>query len=224
MNLDDDQRLGDLILARVADPDVPAPGWVTPGQWNEVGHLADLARHLRHDSAAAPPLDQDPVAAMLGLISDRRIQLDGQALKRARLTSQVSISQLADQLAARAWEVTQQDVFTWENQSSAAVPPALIEAIAAVLGTTPGRMTVDQRTPNDVTSRDAFDAATHTPRYQALVLRLGKVLGLTEDLARSRLRTTGAATVHRGDKPDQQQWLDTLEAYVSAIEARNERG
>lgn len=213
-----DQQFAAVISARAMNPEMPAPDWLTPAEWDEVAQLAALERELRQGISATPPLDRDPVAAMLGLIRDPHIPLSPRALKQVRQRAKLSVGDLAARLAARGWEVTLQDVFRWENQSAHDVSPALIDAIAVELGTAAQQLTANHQATGTLVE------AARSLRFHALATRLATALGTTSDLADSQLRGAAFATVHRGDQPDQQQWLDTLEAYVSAMEARHERG
>lgn len=75
MNQDRDDQLADSISRRALDPDISRPDWVTAQEWEDIGDLASLERELR-TGAAAPPLERDRTAAMLGLIPDAITQLD----------------------------------------------------------------------------------------------------------------------------------------------------
>ena len=88
------------------------------------------------DGAEAPPLERDRVAAILGLVADPALQLNPAGLKRHRQRAGLTPSQVTAMLAARGWDITQRDIFRWENQSSADVPPAVIEALAQVVRAT----------------------------------------------------------------------------------------
>ncbi len=211
-------RTAELISALAAHPERPRPDDVDPGQWARLRDLAGIERDLRADAAAAPPLERDPVAALLGLIPDAHATLDQGALKRLRTATGRSVSDLATSLHGRGWDVTTSDAFRWENQSTRDVPPALIAAIAEELRTTSEALTVDASTV-----REALDEVTDTPRFAALAARLAGALGLSTYQAGLRLRGVAGAAVNRGDTPTTEQWLDTLDNYVGAIERRRER-
>lgn len=209
-----DDQLADLITDRALDPTLGRPDWTTTQEWTMVEQLAPIEHELQ-EGAVAPELHQDRTAAMLGLIPDPNTQLDRSALTRLRRGAKLSAGELADRLAARGWDVTHREVFRWENQSVAEVPPALIEAIAATLG-----VSAPQLTSAPVTCETGLD--TNQPTVRALVARLAKSLGITLDLAFSRLNAAASVAVHRGDKPTEDQLLVTLEAYVRAMERRHE--
>lgn len=214
MNQNQDDQLADLITARALDPDTARPDEVSPAEWEEIGDLALIERQLRSGAHTAPTLEKDRTAAMLGLVPDSHTQLDPDALKRRRKQAGLSVSQLAARLVERGWDITQRDVFQWENHSSAGVPPALIERIATVLGTDANVLTTVR------TGADTLDVTQ--PGIQALAERLASALGVGVDMAISRMRSTAAVAVHRGDKPKDDQMMATLEAYVRAMERRHE--
>lgn len=220
MNREDSEaRLDALITERALNPEMPGPSGMTSQEWEEVGELASIERELRRAAHVTPALDQDPVAAMLGLVPDPRVQLDGRALARVRKASGRSVGDLAERLTARGWRVTVQEVFRWENQSSRDLPPALIKAIAAEVGADLERVLAV--CPNAAV--DPFDDATRTPRFRGLIARLANVRGIALALAESQLRGVAAVAVHRGGKPTPEQWLESVEAYVAALEQRHER-
>lgn len=211
-------RTAELISALAAHPERARPDDVDPDLWTHLQELAEIERDLRAGAAAAPPLERDPVAAMLGLIPDPHATLDQGALKKIRTAAGRSVSELATSLHDRGWDVTTSDVFQWENQSVRDVPPALIAAIAEELRSTSEALTIDT---NKI--RDALDEIAGTPRFAALAARLADALGLSSYQAGLRLRAVAGAAVNRGDTPTVEQWLDNLESYVDAIESRDER-
>lgn len=75
-------RTAELISALAAHPERPRPDDVDPGQWARLRDLAGIERDLRADAAAAPPLERDPVAALLGLIPDAHAPEDPDASDR----------------------------------------------------------------------------------------------------------------------------------------------
>lgn len=216
---DRDENLSELISARALHPDMPLPDGVTAEEWAEVVRLAEVENALWDAAHGAPPIEQDPVAAMLGLVPDQHLVLDGKALARARQAAGMTTSGLAARLLGRGWDAPTREVFRWETQGGGEVPPALINAIAEELGTTAARIATDKG-PAD--APDTLEEASHRPRFQVLVERFAKVRGISPDLAPLSLRAVALATVHRGSKPDADQWLETLEAYVSALEERRE--
>lgn len=178
----------------------------------EAGDLVWEAVHT------APPLEKDPVAAMLGVVPDPSFQLDGAALVRACKATRVKPTTLAARLNARGWKVEATDVFRWQTRSAPDVPPALIQAIAEEVHVDPDRLVAHaQREPN--TLNKVAQEARATPRFRALVQRFAQVQRLSEAMAASALQSRMVATVHRGDVPDSEQMLASLEALVSALEA-----
>lgn len=216
MNQNRDDQFADLITARALNPDMSPPAWVTAAEWAEVEQLATLELELSAGARAAPPLEQDRTAAMLGLIPDSETQLARTALKRVRKGAGLTVGDLAKRLAARGWDVTQADVFRWENQGAPEMAPALIEAISMVLRTGAAQLTESR--PG--TGEAILDI--EAPPYRRLADRLAEALGVTVESAAVRLRTAAAAAVHRGDRPRDDQLLATLEAYVRAVERRRE--
>lgn len=215
MNVERDEALADLITALALNPTTARPSWVTPSEWVRVGELATIESRLRAAAAAVPPLDQDPTAAMLGLLPDPESQLDGGALKRARKSSRLSIADLARRLTDRGWQVTQTEVFRWENNGAPDVPPAQIEAIGVVLGCDPATLTKPRH------SDTANDVSLAGPVYQGLVRRLADALGISAVSASARLHSAALGAVHRGDRPVDDALEATLEGYVRAMEKRH---
>lgn len=218
MNKDEQQdRFSDLVTARSLDPGMPPPQDVTAQEWAEIGRLAALESALFDHTHGAPPLEEDPVAAMLGLVPDPHLALDGSALARARKKAKLKVSDVARALRGRGWDVTTGDVARWESRAGAALAPTLLQSIATEVGTTPEAITTDRSQ-----GRSAIDEVTRTPAFQSLARRFAAVRGLSQAVAASTLRTRGLATQHRGDAPDPLQWLQTLEAFVTALENRGD--
>jgi hypothetical protein len=180
--------------------------------------VADLMWEAGH---GAPPLNADPVAAMLGLIPDPQVSLDSSALSRARKNAKLKPSDISERLLARGWDVGVRDVFRWENHTPSDVAPALIRAIADVIGVRPEQLTTD-RGPSD--ERAAFSSMVKSPRFEGLVSRWARLQGMSRSLAYSALQSRLLATVHRGDRPDEEQMLQSLDALITAMEKeRNSR-
>lgn len=174
--------------------------------------VADLMWEAGH---GAPPLNADPVAAMLGLIPDPRIGLDSGALSRARRKAKLKPSDVAERLLARGWDVGARDVFRWENQTRCDVVPALIRAIAEVVGVGPEQLTTDRGSSAE---RDASSSIVNSPRFRGLVDRWARLQGMSGSLAASALQSRMLETVHRGDRPDEEQMLRSLDALITALE------
>lgn len=214
-----DERLAEWVTARTLHPSMPAPAGVSAEQWAEVGRLADIENALFDDAHGAPPLHEDPVAAFLGLVPDPHLSLDQKAFTRARKNAGLAASALAQALQARGWEVTTGDMVRWQTKTGDEVSPALIKAIAAELHTSIDALTSDRST---ATNADVLEQVTRTPAFAALVARFAAARQIPQALAGSTLRSRAVATVHRGDVPAPQQWLASLEAFVSALEQRDE--
>ena len=93
-----------------------------------------------HDQGTSGRVAQEAVAVPVSYthldVYKRQLQLNPAGLKRHRQRAGLTPSQVAAMLAARGWDITQRDIFRWENQSSADVPPAVIEALAQVVRAT----------------------------------------------------------------------------------------
>jgi len=182
----------------------------------EVESLIEVADLLWEAGHGAPPLESDPVAAMLGLIPDPRCALDPKALARARKNARLKSGELADRLVARGWDIQVRDVYRWENQSAADVAPALIQAIAEETNTSVDRLTKSREAAAEY---EAIAAVTYSSRFERLVERWARIQGVSRALAASALESRMLATVHRGDRPDADQLMQSLDALVTAIES-----
>lgn len=218
-NDEHEEHLADLIATRALHPDMAAPEGITATQWDEIGRLADIENALFDDAHGAPPLHEDPVAALLGLVLDPHLSLDGAALTRARKAAGIAASELATTLRGRGWHVSTSDVLRWQTRTADDVSPALVKAIAAELGTSVETLTTDRGAAGET---PALEEVMRSPAFESLVQRFALIQGMTRALAASTLRARGLATVHRGDTPAPEQWLHSLDAFVSALEDRNE--
>ncbi|WP_285029644.1 hypothetical protein [Mycolicibacterium sp. lyk4-40-TYG-92] len=183
----------------------------------EIASLIEVADLLWEAGHGAPPLETDPVAAMLGLIPDPRISLDPRAVSRARKNAKLKTSDIADRLQSRGWDIVVRDVFQWENQTHSDVAPALIRAIAEVLGVLPDQLTMDRSLSTD---SQTLASTMRSARFESLARRWARLQGVSNALASSALRSRMLATVHRGDRPDEDQMLQSLEALISTMEER----
>jgi hypothetical protein len=188
---------------------------------SEAIELLDIADLLWEAAHGAPPLEQDPVAAMLGLVPDSSRSLSEVALKKAMKNAGIKTSVLAQKLADRGWDVATRDVFDWQSRGSAAVSPALIQAIAEVVGAPADKLTVDR---GDTPGHQALHAVTSSPRFKALAERWGRLRGTTMSLGASALEARLAASVFRGNTPNEEQMLASLETLVEALESRSDEG
>lgn len=164
---------------------------------------------------SAPPLADDPVAAMLGLVPDPAIELDGKALAAARKRSGLTVSALADRLTTRGWDVTTKDIFAWERGQNVSRVPAVITALAEEAGVDADRL---RRQVGDDPERAKLAAVVASAAFKNLAERWARVQGTTLALAASALESRMVAAVHRGSSPEADVLIDSLEAMVSATE------
>jgi hypothetical protein len=212
--------LARLLEARVRGVSEPSMPELSEEERDYLDSLMDVANLLWDAGHSAPALESDPVAAMLGLLPDPRCALDPKALVRARKAAGLKPSDLAARLTVRGWDVQARDIFRWETRSAADVAPALIRAIADETGANVDRLTTSNDSAAEHTS---VAAVTKTSRFQWLVERWARVQGISPALAASALESRMWATVHRGDHPDAEQLLQSLDALVAAIEAGDEQ-
>lgn len=183
--------------------------------------LTDMADLLWESAQGAPPLEHDPVAAMLGLVPDAARGLDGSGLAQARKNAGLSASQLAERLRTRGWKVQTGDVFRWENRAAPNVAPALIEAIADELGIAATRLIADNtRSPE----HDLVAAARQSSEFADLVDRWASLQNQSPQTAASALESRMLATVHRGDRPDLGQMLRALRVLIESVEKNHPGG
>jgi transcriptional regulator with XRE-family HTH domain len=166
------------------------------------------------------PLERDPVAVSLGLVPDPTRPLNGVALKQARLRSGLTVSALASRLRERAWDTRTADVYTWERQHAAAVPPAVIAALAEELAVPETRL-IGSSAPVSA----AVAAVTATSRFSALARRWAAAVGLGEEVrgAAALQQLMIAGVVRRGDELDTETWLAALEALVETRESSRDQ-
>lgn len=165
----------------------------------------------------APPLQSDPVAAMLGLVPDASFRLDSTAFTQYCSRKSVRPTKLAERLRARGWKVDAADVFRWQSSVASDVSPALISAIAEELTISP-----DKLVSPPATGQTALDTVAElvaaTKRFADLVQRFALAQRISPSMAQTMLRTRMLATVQRGDEPEVEQMLKSLEALVRALE------
>ncbi|MBF6102191.1 helix-turn-helix domain-containing protein [Nocardia cyriacigeorgica] len=162
-----------------------------------------------------PPLEEDPIAARLGLVPDPDYSLDSAALARARKNAGFSAGDLARRLAEREWEVSVADVFRWETRGAPEVSPALIRAIADETGVDSDSLIADQAVAPE---SDAVAAVMASTDFDELVARWAVSQGTSPALAKTTLKARMLTSVHRGERPDAAQMLHTLAAFVDAHE------
>lgn len=184
----------------------------------EAASRRNIANLLWEANQGAPPLREDPIAAMLGLVPDPSYALDSGKLKQARKRAGLQISDLVARLATRGWTVDKADLFRWENQSTSDVAPALIKALAEETGNGPDQLVTQQ--PRAVPA--AITRALQSPRFAGIVERWARVQNVSQGLATSELESRMLAMVYRGDEADADQMMAALEALVSTTEDAEE--
>lgn len=209
-----DDELAEILDARSGQSALSAGG----AQLDERPDLRDLleAADLAWESQqSAPTLADDPVAAMLGLVPDPDMELNGKALAAARKQAGLTVSALAAKLTARGWEVTSKDLFAWESGRNAPQVPALINAMAEEVGADADRL---RHRASEDPERARLAAVVASVAFKGLAERWARIQGTTLALATSALESRILVTVHRGGAPDTVVLLDSLEAMVSAVE------
>ena len=105
------------------------------------------------------------------------------------------------------------------------MPPALVRATAEVLGTDPDQLT-RQTTPIAASKPHlavlVAKEAQASPRFESLVARFAKLQGIPAKMAASALGSRMVATVQRGEHPDADQMLASVEALIDALETPDE--
>lgn len=190
------------------------------GRRTEVARLLTVADLLWREAHRAPALADDPVAAMLGLVPDPSQVLDSSRLKRAMTAAQLGPAQLAARLEERGWRVTPQDVFSWTTKNGGTdVSPALIRALAEETRSSPDQLSSSTgESAHQTTVREV----TQTAVFQQLAQRWAQLHRVSIDGARQALASRLPRTVHRGDVPDAEQMLRSLEALVEALDEDGE--
>ena len=217
---DDRDRLISELVEAGTEGEEALPTVGVPLDRSRAEQLADVADLLWQAAQGAPPLEEDPVAAMLGLVPDPDFTLDRNALTRARKNAGLKIGQVSDRLRERGWDVGRNDVFRWENQTAVDVPPALIQALAATLRVEPQRLIATEIAPEH---SGVYAAVRRSPVFQSLVERWARATNTPFAIASSSLEARMLATVHRGSIPDAEQLLGSLEGLVVAVE-QGEKG
>ncbi|WP_332643568.1 hypothetical protein [Aeromicrobium sp.] len=215
MNGEADDTFGEALEARLRGTEMhvrSGPSEPAPSELDSLLNVADLLWETAH---GAPPIASDPTAAMLGLVPDPKYALYSRALKRLRSNAQMKPSQLASQLRERGWRLETRDVVRWESRPSADVSPALIRAIAAALGAEPDELT---SSASGATIGVSLTGLTASPKFARLAARWAAIQGISIPMARSALESRVVATVHRGEWPDDDQLLQSLEVLVDSVE------
>ncbi len=181
--------------------------------------LAETADLLWLAARGAPALADDPVAAMLGLVPDRECSLESSALSRVRKRAGLTVSDIAARLQARGWDFQGRDVFRWETRSASDVAPAVVQAIADILNARIEDLITD---PSSAPGQDQFAEIRRHQMFVQLADRWARVRHVSRAVAAAALESRMAATVYRGERPDTEQMLRSLEALVSSVEQAGE--
>lgn len=221
--MNDDDR--DRILAELIDKPQERERILHDAQLNDGdrAELADLvatADVVWLSAQGAPALEDDPVAAMLGLVPDRDYQLNSTALSRARKRARLNVSDVAARLRNRGWEFDKSDVFRWETRTATDVPPAVIQALADILGTSADNLITVSASPS---LPGHLAAVRRHPRFEQLVARWAEARHVSRAVASATLESRLLATVHRGEEPDAEQLLRSLDVLVTSVERSAEK-
>jgi hypothetical protein len=216
--MNDDER--DLLLAQLIEQpqereSILRDARLSDRDREELAGLIDTADALWLAAHGAPALEDDPVAAMLGLVPDAECRLDSAALARARKRARLNVSDVAARLRQRGWEFATSDVFRWETRTTTDVPPAVVQVIADILSTS-----VDNLISAAASSSlpDQLAAVRSHPRFEQLVHRWAQARHVSRAVAAATLESRMLATVHRGAQPDTEQLLRSLDALVASVE------
>ncbi|MBX7446000.1 MULTISPECIES: hypothetical protein [unclassified Arthrobacter] len=222
MNEETDRLLERLLEAPPGPQREQILARIDANRREEALKLLDAGDLVWEAAHSAPPLEKDPVAAMLGVVPDPNFQLDAKALARACKTSRVKPTALASRLNARGWKIDASDVFRWQTRPAPDVPPALIKAIAEEVHSEPERL-VARSQPQRTALVEVAENIAASPRFRDLVQRFATIRQISVEMAESAMKSRMLATVHRGDMPDQEQMLASLESLVHALETEQDR-
>jgi transcriptional regulator with XRE-family HTH domain len=215
MNPDDrDAEIAEILDARSGQSAIAA-GSAQIDERPDLRRLLAAADLAWASEQSAPPLADDPVAAMLGLVPDPDMMLDGKALAAARKRAGLTVSALASKLTERGWDITSKDIFAWESGRGSPRMPALINALAEETGADADRL---RRAAGADPERARIAAVVNMAAFKSLAQRWARIQGTTVALASSALESRMLIAVHRGGAPDAGILLDSLEAMVSAVE------
>lgn len=220
MNDEADDAFGDALEARLRGTGIHDRSESSDIAPSELDALLDVADLLWEAAHGAPPLSSDPTAAMLGLVPDTQYVLDPGGLKRLRSNASMKPSELARRLRERGWRFQTRDVVRWESRRSEDLAPALIRAIAGELGVNPDNLA---SAGADGVPGVSTAGLTASSKFALLVDRWAVAQRIPISMARSALESRVIATAHRGDRPDNDQLLQSLEALVETIEESSGR-
>lgn len=216
------EQLEETLERLLATPAGPARDQLmtslAPYQRDAVSKMLKIDDLMWEATHGAPPLQSDPVAAMLGLVPDASFRLDSTAFTQRCSRQGVKPTALAARLKARGWKVEPADVFRWRTSVASDVPPALIRVIGEELGVSPDDLIAPPATQPAVLDALA-ERVTATKRFTDLVQRFALAQRISPSMANTMLRTRMLATVQRGNEPEVEQMLESLEVLVRTIES-----
>ncbi|WP_404474198.1 hypothetical protein [Microbacterium aerolatum] len=173
--------------------------------------LASAADAVRVANVPVPPLEEDPIAAMLGVAPSPGLALDPAQFKAARVRSNVSVTHLRDYLVSRGWDVTGPQIASWQSRSGIELSPAMLEDIGAALSASPDAFTVRHAE----TTPTLFATLRATDWFETFVEQWRHMRNVARSVAEAQLLSRAAATVHRGEEPDVDQVRELLAHLVS---------
>lgn len=178
-----------------------------------LGQTADVLWITAH---GAPPLQEDRTAALLGLVPDPSALLDGKKFSQLRKRSDLKIDEIAQELTLHGWPIATKDVFAWERGKTSSVPPALIQVLSQML-----KVRIDQLIGQSEVlgaKQSLLQQLREHPQFGTLVQRWARAKQVPLEMAETMLSSRIVATVHRGETPDIEQNMASLEALVRVVE------
>jgi len=164
--------------------------------WLDALHTAAAEAAAEQSSPSSLPCARepvgpdDPVALMLGLVSDPDTVVEGRKLARARQQAGLDLGKLVDRLRHRGWDFTTREGLRWELGQTA-LPPALVTTIASELAVSDTALLSTPREGS--TLHDLFDDA----RVSAFLADWAAEIGLEAGVLRQRASSTLAGAAHR---------------------------
>lgn len=161
-----------------------------------------------------PRLQDDPAARILGLVVEPALRFEASAVKRARIRAGLKLPQLVQMLVQRGWAVSNSEALGWETGRSGGIEPALIAAVAEIVGATQSSLSAS------APANDPVSVIRATELFRQLVARAAEALSVPWEVAAARLESAAAIPVHRGGAPDVGAALQSLEILVEELESR----
>lgn len=212
--MNEEQRaelLGKLIENPPSREELLTAAGATSDESSELLSLAETADTLWVASRVPQPLDEDPIAALLGVAPASAVAMDPSRFRTARKRANVTVSRLRALLAAKGWTVTGAEIGSWQTNRGTEVIPAMLEDISSILSVAVSDLTVAR--PDGAGS--LFATLRAASWFQELTEQWQEATGVLRSVAEAQLLTRATATVHRGDQPDLEQIHDLLEHLVA---------